>query len=264
PLKFEIVIANTSTGEILYSLPLGVNETTNLATYSHTSTSIRNEVFDRYFTASFITAATSDNKSTNGRYNARLQFVLEKKDMNNMNIAVGIIAEGRPGARLDIVGKNNLGATEFKSYGLPGWSDSNSDLSVNSTACGDNVIAVGAYSTRAVWGTLDGSVHENSIRLFPGRVAGFSGYGVTYDGRSLPHVLAPGVSVVSSLNSYHKTTGSVSEYTYNGRNYCWGAQSGTSMAAPVVSGIIATWLQYNPDLTTAEVLDIIGKTSVID
>lgn len=36
------------------------------------------------------------------------------------------------------------------------------------------------------------------------------------------------------------------------------------MATPIVSGSIATWLEANPELTTAEVIDIISTTSISD
>ena len=50
-------------------------------------------------------------------------------------------------------------------------------------------------------------------------------------------------------------------FTHNGRTYAWNANSGTSMSAPIVTGIIALWLQANPRLTPADCLDIIAKTS---
>ena len=39
---------------------------------------------------------------------------------------------------------------------------------------------------------------------------------------------------------------------------------GTSMATPHVTGIIALWLQANPNLTYADVRDIIKETSIKD
>ena len=70
----------------------------------------------------------------------------------------------------------------------------------------------------------------------PGELAAeFSNYG-----RGKVDVFAPGVSILSTLN----------DQTY-GRN------DGTSMAAPVVSGVAATLLSYFPELTAAQVREII-------
>ena len=40
--------------------------------------------------------------------------------------------------------------------------------------------------------------------------------------------------------------------------------SGTSMAAPTVAGIIALWLQANPNLSVAQVKDIIASSAIRD
>ncbi len=60
-----------------------------------------------------------------------------------------------------------------------------------------------------------------------------------------PWIAAPGVAVLSSLP--------------NGR---YGLNSGTSMAAPHVSGAIALLLSANPSLTRPEILDILAQTAV--
>src|SRR5690606_11874042 len=66
-------------------------------------------------------------------------------------------------------------------------------------------------------------------------VATFSNYG-----RSIVDVFAPGVDILSTIPD--------GEYEAN---------SGTSMAAPVVSGVAALIMSHYPDLTAAEVRQII-------
>jgi hypothetical protein len=44
-------------------------------------------------------------------------------------------------------------------------------------------------------------------------------------------------------------------------NSYWGVMSGTSMAAPTVAGIIALWLQADPNLTVAQVKSIIAGSA---
>ena len=44
----------------------------------------------------------------------------------------------------------------------------------------------------------------------------------------------------------------------------WGVMSGTSMAAPTVAGIIAQWLQANPNLTVADIKNVIAQTAIKD
>ena len=50
-------------------------------------------------------------------------------------------------------------------------------------------------------------------------------------------------------------------YSFNGRTYVWAAMSGTSMSSPAVTGIVALLLQANPDLTSAEVREILCSTA---
>ena len=88
----------------------------------------------------------------------------------------------------------------------------------------DNWLEVGA----SAWGS------GNSF------VGNFSNYG-----RKTVDVFAPGVDLYSTVPD--------SEYR---------SLSGTSMAAPVVSGIAALIMAYYPDLTAAQVKDIIKRSSV--
>lgn len=82
-----------------------------------------------------------------------------------------------------------------------------------------------------------------------------------------PDICAPGVAVISAVNSYgplSDTRSIVSQTVQGGRTYQWMPESGTSMAAPVVSGIIATWLQYAPKLTPADIKTVFKETATQD
>jgi serine protease AprX len=84
-------------------------------------------------------------------------------------------------------------------------------------------------------------------------IASFSSRGPTSDGRIKPDVSAPGKDIVSC-----RATG-----TNDGKaiNTYYLSMSGTSMACPMVSGIVADLLQKKPGLTPAEVKDILEKTA---
>ena len=47
----------------------------------------------------------------------------------------------------------------------------------------------------------------------------------------------------------------------DGQTYYWKAESGTSMSAPVMTGVIALWLQANPQLTPSDVRQILAQTA---
>ncbi|MBQ1408802.1 MAG: S8 family serine peptidase, partial [Bacteroidales bacterium] len=49
--------------------------------------------------------------------------------------------------------------------------------------------------------------------------------------------------------------------TSGGKTHYYLAESGTSMASPVVAGVIALWLQAKPDLTPAQAMEVISRTA---
>jgi hypothetical protein len=48
------------------------------------------------------------------------------------------------------------------------------------------------------------------------------------------------------------------------KHYYYGAMAGTSMSTPVVTGIVALWLQADPKLMAEQITDIIRTTSTKD
>lgn len=150
----------------------------------------------------------------------------------------------------------------FDSYNVESYTSGDSDYSVNEVGgTGKRIITVGSYVTKNIF---DGVV---------GDISSISSKGPTTDGRQKPNVTAPGEGIISSFSnspnisqsSYYKpyldfgTTVSKDNETYY-----YGAMSGTSMAAPVVTGIIAQWLQARPTLSPEDIKEIIAKTAITD
>ena len=142
---------------------------------------------------------------------------------------------------------------------------SHSILSPSSAPC---VICVGATSYRDSVQNLNGEWKKfwpghGGVRVEPSSV------GPTFDGRIKPDVMAPGNNIISSYSSFYMETHpdnndltwDVEHFDFNGRTYAWNSNSGTSMACPAVAGAIALWLQARPDLTPAEVMDVLSHTA---
>ena len=88
------------------------------------------------------------------------------------------------------------------------------------------------------------------------------------DGIVKPDVLAPGSNIISSDSEFYYAQDSTANRNeiitfsqFEGKDYPWSFNSGTSMSTPVVAGTIALWLQAKPDLTPQDVMDVIRRTS---
>ena len=88
-------------------------------------------------------------------------------------------------------------------------------------------------------------------------VATFSARGPTLDGRLKPDVAAPGVGIVSTVPPNKGSGASVLET----QTLFYGPLSGTSMAAPHVSGVVALMLEANPSLSPQQVKQMLMVTA---
>lgn len=147
------------------------------------------------------------------------------------------------------------------------WPTSN--ISINSNAVNDSVISAGSFAARNTYFSLN----ADSVRYTEQTIgtayytSGYEAQGCGPTGKALPTVMAPGVNVIAAASrySYFETNTIHPNLVLRADNGClWGAMTGTSMAAPTVAGIIAQWLQINPDLSIAEIKDIIAKTAIKD
>lgn len=181
---------------------------------------------------------------------------------------LALIIEGSLGQEVYIYGYGNS-ETSFTSNNISGYTEGTTDGTISGMACGDNVIAVGSYTTRISWPTYAGIYAYSSTAYKVGSVSPFSSYGSTYQGVNLPVICAPGANIISSLNRYY--TNAISESERNKStsakvdaslvNY-WGPMQGTSMACPYVSGTVALWLQADPSLTVEEIVEIMKNTAI--
>jgi serine protease AprX len=138
------------------------------------------------------------------------------------------------------LGRNAAGQTQYGAITAPGnapW-----------------VLTVGAYS------------HEGTLWRFDDKVAGYSSRGPTaHDFGAKPDLLAPGTGIVSLSDPTSTLYATKSDQLLSGsvltsyKPYL--SLSGTSMAAPVVTGAVALMLQANPSLTPNLVKAILQYTS---
>jgi serine protease AprX len=138
------------------------------------------------------------------------------------------------------LGKNGAGAAQYGGIGAP--------------ANAPWVLTVGASSTMGTTGREDDTM------------ASFSSRGPTYlDWAAKPDLVAPGVGTVSLTSPGSVLYGARPDALLAGTvpmlGYPYLSLSGTSMAAPVVSGTIAVMLQANPSLTPNAVKAILQYTA---
>lgn len=123
------------------------------------------------------------------------------------------------------------------------WADAQKGHNILAPACFQAVISVGA------------TTHKPD-----GRIDYYSSTGPTMNGLRKPEVVAPGTQVAASMSHVYAPDWAIVGYSeFNGISYPWGADSGTSLSAPVVAGIIALWLQAKPDLSPQEVLALFDR-----
>lgn len=146
-------------------------------------------------------------------------------------------------------------------------------ISIPGTA--KNVITVGAFVTKRTWIDFDGNNltydAHNDVNL--GELAVFSSNGPTRDGRYKPELTAPGQIVTSTKSVFTDPSDDESIFAQFNSNYPnaliaqdgkHGLSSGSSMAAPHVTGAIALIYQLHPQATANQIKDILTNSANAD
>jgi subtilisin family serine protease len=176
---------------------------------------------------------------------------------------IGIIIKATEGT---VNGWTDAQYSNFNSYNQTGWSDGDKNCSIDEVGgTGKQIISVGAYVSNTTYTNLDNTQYTTPDESLY-KLATFSSTGPTTDGRMKPEITAPGTIIASSVSSYDATdpASRVKATTVDGKTYYYGMMAGTSMSTPYVTGVLATWLQANPELTPDEVKSILQKTAIND
>ena len=155
----------------------------------------------------------------------------------------------------------------LNSESYPDYQDAESTHNINFPSSNGSVICVGATSYRTGFFNADGLWNKYD-RGSGGNISIYSSIGPTLAGLTKPDVVAPGSNIVAGFNSFYTEMNpddymkdfDISRFSWQGRNYSWVVQSGTSMACPIVTGIIAQWMQAVPTLSKEQVLEVFEAT----
>ncbi len=213
----------------------------------------------QYFDREVIVEAASQKYPENNRYNT----IIATSGIKNLgNAYFALKVQGKRGKVNMWV---NSPGTQFSTRGLEGWQGGDTEMTLNETGgTGKRITSVGAYTTD----TLKESRIPFKVYYEMGDITPFSSRGLTPDGRIKPEIVAPGSLITAAFNKalasdpqnyYYNQT--VDTFVIGDSTYHYGVNSGTSMAAPVVTGIYALWLQANPQLTPEEAKKVLRLTA---
>ena len=198
----------------------------------------------------------------------RMQVKVDSVLAANLEVAFYTLGQGRVDCwsadwlgTSDIIGPEQMGSLPpaiGEKYRSP---DSLMQV-VSSFSCAPNVLTVGNYKNRVKYTDVNGSIQEFEGEV--GERTKGSSRGPTRDGRQKPDISASG-DLVLSTGAYNVVDILLSSEPYKvalgGKHI---RNGGTSMASPIVAGIVALYLQHCPESLPSEISNSIIGTAFQD
>lgn len=256
PFNTRLILFNRQTGEVLYrSRALGATSTNVSAIFSSDNDSILAE----YCVGSVELQGTIEG---NGRPSS-----LCKLNMRSRSAYYVLGLQFYTPSATDLTIWTSQYAY-FRTYGYSTWATEGSPRgSISDLATCDSVISVGSYNSRQTVPLRDGTIYFRHSST-PTEISYYSAYGPDESGINRPDVCAPGSVVIASANRYDTEAPNMKYWQpsafVGGVEYPYCPDLGTSMSAPVVTGAVALWMQANPNLSTADVREVLKNTSYAD
>lgn len=254
-MTVKVVVVNTMTGKITSTLgEVSSDNPESRTLYFPTSSYVSGN-------AVMVSATDPDNNRPNVQIETSVTAI-------PTNRKIGVVVTGDTGSEIHIW---NNAYGNLVSLGKNGYTQGDNSCTVGEIGgVGNSVVTVGSYNSRMKYSDVSGYsyIMDESISGPQYGISLFSSHGPTADGRVKPDVVAPGACVVSATSKYYSSFSASSAAavttTTDGSKYYYEANAGTSMASPFVAGTVALWLQADPSLTTAKVLEIINQSAQKD
>lgn len=276
----QFAIINKNTGAVIWKCDIPVNTGDGAVYIANSKSTVQgttsNVNFDSSFSDESAAWFTANVDPENNRYEVYADFDLTPRSTSQA-LVPAVIFNSSEQIRMDAFAFGSVFTDKLDGQPVPGLTAGNPDFSISDLACGANILVVGAYKTRNLWATLDGTAMWYGKDATPvGDVCSFTSYGTLPDGRKLPEFCAPGEGIISSYSKYYVDsysaqaknflTGNKAATSINvnrgTRNNYFGLLQGTSMACPYIAGSAALLLEANNALTVAQIKEAITKTAI--